>query len=143
MFLPTRQEYGLLARNRRIFRSGYYWLVFNAIRFVVNLRGLLVRSLLSHVLTLYAPYCCYNSRIRNFAGSGLEPRATRSRHESCGALQDVIPPSIRLNEPTTLNKERVGQSSEARKCGNQSASGGSSWEPYPGLVAGSGYAEDI
>ena len=43
--------------------------------------------------------------------------------------KDVIPPSIRLDEPTTLNKERVGQSSEARKCGNQSASGGSSWEP--------------
>ena len=65
----------------------------------------------------------------NYDGSGLEPRATRGRHKSCGALQDVIPPSIRLDEPTTLNKERVGQSSEARECGNQSASGESSWEP--------------
>ena len=55
----------------------------------------------------------------NFAGSGLEPRATRSRHKSCGAQQDVIPPSIRLDEPTTLNKERVGHNSEAQSAGTK------------------------
>ncbi len=53
------------------------------------------------------------------AGFGLEPRATRSRHKSCGTQQEVIPPSIRLDEPTTLNKERVGQNSEAQSAGTK------------------------
>ncbi|WP_175282108.1 MULTISPECIES: hypothetical protein [Candidatus Odyssella] len=54
------------------------------------------------------------------------------RHEvankSCGALNfKKIPPSMLLDEPTILNQERIGQRSEACKCGIQSASQGSSW----------------
>jgi hypothetical protein len=36
-------------------------------------------------------------------------------------------PSIRLDEPRTLNKERARQCSEARKRGNRNVSGRSSW----------------
>ncbi len=85
----------------------------------------------------------YKGMPGNFVPSCEEPRATRSRHKSCGAQQDVIPPSIRLDEPTALNKERVGQGSKAWKCGNLRASSGSSRKPQSGEAPGSEYAEDI
>ena len=48
--------------------------------------------------------------------AGRQPSATRGRQSELWYSEE-IPPSIRLDEPTILNKERIGQRSEARKRG--------------------------
>ena len=46
------------------------------------------------------------------------PCDTQVANKSCGALNfKETPPSMLLDEPTILNQERIGQCSEACKCG--------------------------